>query len=189
MKMLLHNKGTLFILTLWVILFLLSPSGNFTMQLSGKGLNLIGTEYYRFLTGPLLHFNVLHLVFNAITLYWLGCFLEPQVGSVRFVVFAIAAATLAEAIYCTIFRYSEHVIGGSVCLFALMGLLMLLQILRPEVPRFMLGTWYGNWIVGYAILGNIPMFSFTDIGTVSLHIIALLTGVLLGIISVFCKLI
>lgn len=71
-------------------------------------------------------------------------------------------------------------VGGSPMTFALIGFLIVLQMKRRDLPRFQLGTWYGNYIVGYATLGNLPFFS-KDGSTLFVHTIGLLIGILSGV--------
>ena len=54
--------------------------------------------------------------------------------------------------------YGTRIIGGSPVVFALIGFILISQLMRKSLPRFQLGTWYGNWIVGYAVLGNFSFF-------------------------------
>lgn len=174
-------KASLLIAALWTALFILDRCVGLMPALAGKGIGDIGGEYYRYATGPLLHFNLLHLLVNAVTVCWVGYYMEARVGSLRFFLFGLAAGTLAELLYALIFPHSQDNIGGSVWIFAYIGLIVVSKLFRPDyLPRFRLGTWYGNWIVAYAILGNIPFLSFMDGGTVVTHLIALTTGGVLG---------
>ena len=43
--------------------------------------------------------------------------------------------------------------------FSLIALMAVLQVVRKDLPGFNLNTAYGQWIAGYAILSNIPVFS------------------------------
>ena len=55
MKRLLEMKGTLLIILIWIVFFLVSMTTNITSQLGGKGITVIDGEYYRIFTGALLH--------------------------------------------------------------------------------------------------------------------------------------
>ena len=183
-------KATFILIAIWIILFLINKRVNLLYYLAGIGVDNIGNEYYRFFTGPLLHFNLIHLLANISGIFWVGYFLEQSIGSVKFLIFGLVASTLTEIIYCFIYRTSENNIGGSIYVFALIGLIIVLQILKPAgYQRFHLGTWYGNWILSYAVLGNVPVLPFMTSGTIVTHLLALLTGGVLGALGVVLRII
>lgn len=171
-----NYKATLAIIAIWLVLYILDRRLGLRPALEGRGLDLVQGEFYRYATGPLLHFNLPHLLINAVTMFWVGYYMEASVGSVRLFLFGLAAGTLAELAYVCIFRSSQQNIGGSVWIFAYIGLIIACRLWRPGFPRFRMGTWYGNWIAAYAVLGNIPVMSFMDGGTVVIHLLSLLIG-------------
>lgn len=178
-------KATLAIIAIWTALHIIRQFVDLMTPLSGIGFNAIQGEYYRIFTGWLMHVNIIHLLANISGMLFAGYFLEPQFGSVKFALFAIIAAALEELIYSgLIFRDSQISYGGSSCVFALLGLIIVSQLLRPELPRFRLGTWYGNWLLGYAVLGNLPLLSFFTWGTVATHAISLGVGGILGVLMI-----
>lgn len=181
-------KGTFLLIALWTVLFFCSAPFSLPFYMSGRGIHVINQEYYRLLTGPLLHYNLLHLMANVAALYWVGWFLERHMGSIRFLLFGLTASTVSQFIYACLDSETKNHIGGSVWIFAFLGLLVALQFLKPQFPRFHLGTWYGNYILGYAILGNIPIFSFMSFGTIVTHLCAFTVGLVLGLLGIFCKL-
>lgn len=77
--------------------------------------------------------------------------------------------------------FSGCIIGGSPVVFALIGFILISQLMRKSLPRFQLGTWYGNWIVGYAVLGNLPFFS-GNASTLIIHLMALPVAITLKIL-------
>lgn len=182
-------KATFILIAIWIVMFIISVRVDLLYYLAGKGISIIDHEYYRFFTGPLLHFNILHLLVNISGVFWVGYFIEQKVGSAKFLVFGLVVSTIAEIIYSFIFRTSENNIGGSVCVFAFIGLIITLLLLKPDLYKFRLGTWYGNWILSYAILGNVPILPIITPGTISIHFIALLSGGVLGALGIVLKLI
>ena len=78
--------------------------------------------------------------------------------------------------------FSGCIIGGSPVVFALIGFILISQFMRKSLPRFQLGTWYGNWIVGYAVLGNLPFFS-GNASTLIIHLMALAVGAAFGALA------
>lgn len=180
-------KATFLLIAIWVVLFPLSKRFDLLHSLAARGINNIGHDYYRFFTGPLLHFNLVHLLINTVAIYWVGYFAEQSIGSVRFFTFGLIASALAECVYSYICNNSENNIGGSVWVFSFIGLIIVLQLLKPAFPRFHLGAKYGNWILAYGILGNIPVLSFMSFGTVITHLCALVIGSILGVLGIYLK--
>lgn len=75
--------------------------------------------------------------------------------------------------------------GGSTLIFAFIGLIMVLQVLKPEFPRFKINEAYGNFILIYGIVSNIPILSFISGTTIISHSISLGVGTLLGVVFSF----
>lgn len=186
-------KATCAILILWTILFLLGIPADLATPFAGRGIGIIGHEYYRFFTGSLLHVNAAHLIANSIGIYWAGYFAERSVGSIRFFAFGMIASALAQCMYAFIRTNSESV-GGSIWVFAYVGLILVFQFLKPRFPRFHLRTQYGEWILGYCFWGNflplsfIPIFSFMSVETVVIHLCALAAGCAAAAAGAFFKL-
>lgn len=163
---------------LWLIVFVLGTKMCTTNVLGNKGINTIGHEYYRFFTGLLVHVNVIHLVANIIALYFVVNFLFGQVSSLKLLVFSTVVGMFSNIIFSMIYRESVSV-GGSPIIFAMLGLLIAFQLQNKDVTRFTLETLQGKWIVGYAVLSNIPFFS-GNISALLLHGISLLLAFLIG---------
>ncbi|MBS5987032.1 rhomboid family intramembrane serine protease [Clostridium sp.] len=177
-------KSTLFIISGWVILFIVNKKVNIIPLLCSNGINKLNGEYYRFITGAMLHNDLIHLLVNCFALYWIGYYLERNIGSVKFLIFGILACILSEVIFLSIYSEAESSFGGSTFTFAFIGLILVLQFLRPELQKLKLGTLCGNCIFIYGIFSNIPSFYFIDITTVISHSISLSVGALLGILAI-----
>ena len=186
--MLINLKGTFICIAIWSCVFILKEPLNLLDLLSSKGVSNLGVAYYRLFTGALLHVNIIHLLANVVTMFWVGYFLERSLGSIKMILFILCATFIANLIFSFIYKAATSVIGGSVCVFTCIGLIIALQLFKPDFPRFHLGTWYGNWILVYSIVGNFPVMSFMDYTTVTIHIIALVTGILLGSGSILLNL-
>lgn len=170
------------LILIWVVLWLIGRRINLIEQFAGKGFGLIGREYYRFGTSLLLHKGVLHLLANVMALYWIGVYLEPQCSSVKLCLFSMLAAMLAQLFFSIIYQNSLSV-GGSPIVFALIGLIVMLNITKKAVYEFELGTWYGNWIAGYAVLSNLPILG-NDVSILMIHGISLVLGILFAGIAI-----
>lgn len=145
-------------LIVWIVIFVFGTKMNATDILANKGINIIGNEYYRFFTGLFAHVNVLHLVANVVALYFVVDFLYGKVDSLKLLVFSVVVGTVSNYIFSIIYRDSVSV-GGSPIIFAMIGLLIALQLPGKDVARFTLDTLQGKWIMAYAILSNVPFFS------------------------------
>lgn len=159
-------------LILWIVVFVLSSRINITEILANKGINIIENEYYRFFTGLFVHVNVLHLVANVVTLYFVVDFLYGQVDSMKLLVFSAMVGIISNFIFSMIYRDSVSV-GGSPIIFAMLGLIIALQLQSIDVDRITLDTFQGKWILVYVILSNIPFFS-RNISTLVIHGISLI---------------
>ena len=159
-------------LILWIVVFVLSTRMNITEILANKGVNIIENEYYRFFTGMFVHTNMVHLVANVIALYFIVDYLCGKVNSLKLLVFSVLIGTVSNFIFSMIYRDSVSV-GGSPIIFAMLGLIITLQLHSKDVARFTLDTLQGKWILVYVILSNIPFFS-RNISTLVIHGISLI---------------
>ncbi len=165
-------------IVLWVVIFVLGTRMNTTDILANKGINVIENEYYRFFTGLLAHANIVHLIANVVALYFIVDFLFGQVKSLNLLAFSVVVGILSNFIFSMIYRDSVSV-GGSPIIFAMLGLLIALQLQNRDVVRFPLESLQGKWIVGYTVLSNIPFFS-GNISTLLLHGISLIIAFLIA---------
>lgn len=187
--MLIELKGTFICIIIWTCIFIMNKYLKLIDVLSSKGISNLGSAYYRLFTGALLHVNIMHLLANIFAMFWVGDFLEQPLGSMKMILFILCATFITNFIFSCLYKDATSVIGGSVCVFACIGLIIALQIFKPDFPRFHLGTWYGNWILIYSIASNFPIMSFMNYTTVKIHIIALVTGILLGSAGILLSLV
>ena len=179
------NKVGLIWIFAWGCIFWLDIAFGLKELFCCKGLNIIGTEYYRFFTGLLLHVNLFHIWANMITMFFVCNFLNGKIKDTVLFAFSLIAGTLANFLFSMV-SPQGYMIGGSPAIFALIGLIVVLQWKRKDLPRFKLGTWYGNWIVGYALFSNIPFFS-KDFSTLIIHVIGFVVGLVFGMLVVLMK--
>lgn len=104
--------GALF-LAVWACLLLRVASRE--ELLTGLGLSCHGIvgehRFYQFLTAPLLHGGVWHLVFNLLSLLLLGPALESAMGRAGYIIFSLVCAVASMAGFLLVNRDN-----GSVCL-------------------------------------------------------------------------
>ncbi len=55
-------------------------------------------EYWRLLTSMFYHFDIEHVLYNMLALYFVGAILEPFFGKVRFLVLYFASGLFAEVV-------------------------------------------------------------------------------------------
>ena len=166
------------IMLTWIIVWaLVVTNKNVLPAMCGKGISVVGNEYYRFFTAGLTHFHVLHMLFNVIAMFWIGYLYENYIGSITFLLIAVICAVATQVIFLCIYSGATESIGGSGYNFAFIGFGLTMQFLSPSFPKITFGTWSGNWLIISAILGNFPIFSFMNITTFIFHLIAFALGV------------
>lgn len=175
------------LIAVWLVVCIICQKIDLVSRFANRGLHIIGGEYYRFATTLFLHNNFLHVLANATALYFVGRYLEPQISPVKLLVFSLLIGVITDALFAAIYKESVS-IGGSPIVFALIGLIVAIQIMKMEYMKFQLGTWYGNWIIGYAILSNIPFFSTRFASTLIIHGVSTVLGILLGCLGIGMKL-
>ena len=176
------------LMAVWIIICIICQKTDVASYFANRGIAVIGSQYYRFVTSLFVHTNFLHLLANVSALYFLGKYLEPQITPVKLLAFSLLIGVVTEALFSVVYRNAVS-FGGSPILFALIGLIIALKIMQADVFQFKLGTWNGNWIVGYAILANIPIFSDNFVSTLFVHGIPTVLGILLGCLCIGLKLI
>jgi len=95
-----------------------------TTSISTLGVSFPGTvehvRVYQFLTAPLIHANVTHLVFNMLALWMLGPSVEKQLGRSRYLVFSATCAAASTAGFLVLsFGTGQIVIGYSGVIFGI----------------------------------------------------------------------
>ena len=171
------------LIIIWFIVCIVSQKLDMVTRFANKGIAIIGGEYYRFATALLLHKSLLHTFINASAMFFVGSFLEPQVSPWKLVVFSMLAGIITETVFSVAFKESVSM-GGSPVIFALIGLIISIQIMKADSTKFQLGTWYGNWTVGYTVLANIPLFSDSFVSALFIHGCSIAVGLLLGCLCI-----
>lgn len=115
--------------------------------------NVFAGEYWRLLTSGFLHFDVIHLAVNMISLYILGRNLETALGVTRFIMVYFvsllggsAAAMLLQDNYTTS-------AGASGAIFGLMGAMLLMVLKLKMSPTPVLAIIGLNLVISFTITG------------------------------------
>jgi membrane associated rhomboid family serine protease len=90
-------------------------------------------EWWRVVTGGFLHGDPLHLLLNMAGLYFLGQFLEPTLGHVRFVALYFASL-LTGSFGALLLSFDSATVGASGAIFGLLGAAFVLMLRRGIDP-------------------------------------------------------
>lgn len=175
------------VVAVWTVCFCLDLSLDVSGTLAGQGIHALNGQYYRLFSGLLLHSGFLHLAVNCMAMYWACQVLMPILGSGKLLLFALAAGCGAQAAFLLLLAPdAAYSVGGSPLVFALIGLLIPLRLLRPEASHRVLGSWCGRLLLYYGVLANVPVLPGMDISTLALHLMALALGVAAGWAALGC---
>lgn len=155
---------------------LLAWGGNFRPS-------VLDGEWWRLFTSTFLHGGILHLVANMYALVFIGIFLEPALGRVKFLVAYLVTGLLASC--ASIWWFEATVsIGASGAIFGLYGL-FLAMLLRKVFPK----AFSKPLLVSILIFVGYNLVIGTSGGVDNAaHIGGLLSGFLIGlVISPFIK--
>lgn len=139
-------------------------------------------EYWRFFTPALLHFSVLHIVFNTLWVWDIGRKLERLLGPVVWSLGVIVIAVLSNLVQYQISKYP--LFGGlSGVVYGLIGFAWLLPLLNKRWPTIIskqLMIFFTVWLgIGYT-----PFPEMIGLGSIAntAHTIGLLSGLSLSVI-------
>lgn len=140
-------------------------------------------EYWRLFTPALLHFSVLHLVFNTLWVWDIGRKLERLLGSVVWAVGVFIVAVLSNILQYEISGYP--LFGGlSGVVYGLIGFAWLLPILKTSFP-IMISKQLMVFFIVWLGIGYTPFPEMIGLGSIAntAHSIGLLVG--LGLCLVY----
>ncbi|WP_137169737.1 rhomboid family intramembrane serine protease [Marinomonas sp. FW-1] len=139
-------------------------------------------EYWRFFTPALLHFSVLHIVFNTLWVWEIGGKLERILGSIVWSVGVAIIAVLSNVLQYQLSGYP--LFGGlSGVVYGLIGFAWLVPLLNKRWPNIIskhLMLFFTVWLaVGYT-----PLPEMIGLGSIAntAHTIGLLSGLVLAVI-------
>lgn len=135
-------------------------------------------EYYRLFTSMFLHFGVDHLFQNMVFLFFVGCYLEEALGSIKYLAFYLLAGLgggVISLLFDVYFQVNAISAGASGAIFGVVGGLLYIVICNR-------GRYEGIGLTGMAlmIVGSLYC-GLTASGVDNMaHLGGLLTGFLLG---------
>jgi membrane associated rhomboid family serine protease len=97
-------------------------------QTSNRGASVIegvsGGAYWQIVTSAFAHYDVLHIAFNMLALYFLGPMLEQVLGRTRFLAVYLVSALTGSAGVMLLSNPNGQTLGASGAIFGLMGALV-----------------------------------------------------------------
>ena len=149
-------------------------------QSSTRGLREVegvsGGAYWQVLTSAFSHYDVLHLGFNMLALYFLGPMLEQVLGRLRFLAVYFVSAFTGSAAVMLLSNPNSQTLGASGAIFGLMGALVVVAFkVKADLRQILF--WLGLNLV----------FTFYNTGSISWegHLGGLLGGALTAAIIVY----
>jgi rhomboid protease GluP len=141
-----------------------------------------GGEWWRLFTCMFVHVGILHVAFNMYALFFIGVYLEPLLGRMRYTV-AYLAAGLLSSVTSSWWHGNDFVsVGASGAIFGLYGvfLALLTTNIVDKRARKSLMTSVGIFVAYNLFYG----FSHKEVDN-SAHIGGLLSGLLIGYVFYF----
>lgn len=137
-------------------------------------------EYYRFITCMFLHGGIDHIFNNMLCLFFLGTFLEQQIGTPRFTILYFSSGIIAgftSMVYNILLGTDTASIGASGAIFGITGgLLALVLFHRDKIDLDYRQLIFAVFLSLYS--------GFTDQGVDNAaHVGGLLGGLLIGLIA------
>ena len=119
----------------------------------------VSGEYYRLITATFLHGGLLHIALNMYVLWILGSFMEPSLGSVRFLIVYFVSGLAASATSYWLGPVQQLGVGASGAIFGLLGAWVAFSFRRRDtaVGAAQLRQalfWIGiNLVFGFSVAG------------------------------------
>lgn len=132
-------------------------------------------QWWRLLTCGYLHMGVIHLVGNMVALEIIGTKIEKKIGPVKMLVIFNLGTMLTAFLWCMIFPEGT-MIGASLGIFVLLGMLCVLLFRKGEKQRIEMSRYDKGYLVFYVIIGNL-----LGIDTIAVHLIGFVIGILVGL--------
>jgi membrane associated rhomboid family serine protease len=134
-------------------------------------------EWWRLITSTFLHGGLMHLLANMYGLVFVGIFLEPLLGKVKYIIVYLLAGIIASI--SSILWYEETVsVGASGAIFGLYGVFLALLLTKVYPPDFA-----KSFLISTAIfIGFNLLMGLTGGIDNAAHIGGLISGFIFGLI-------
>lgn len=139
---------------------------------------VVGGQWWRLFTAQFLHIGVLHLVSNAIIIYYMGMYMEPLLGHIRFLVIYLLSGVGGNLLSLALGNDFAISAGASTALFGLFGAMTAVGIHNRQNPVI---AFLGRQAFALAII-NLALDIFMPGIDIQGHIGGLITGFLIAVI-------
>ncbi|MER6525475.1 rhomboid family intramembrane serine protease [Streptomyces sp. NPDC001508] len=95
--------------------------GQASYQLFGPVEGIAEGQYYRLLTSMFLHGSFIHILFNMLSLWWIGGPLEAALGRARYLALYFVSGLAGSALSYLLTEPNKAVVGASGAIFGLFG--------------------------------------------------------------------
>lgn len=162
-------------------IFMGGSENSYTLMKMGAMQNyavIAGHQWWRLFTAQFLHIGVLHLVSNAVIIYYMGQYMEPMFGHLRFLVLYILSGIGGNLLSLAMGSDSAISAGASTALFGLFGAMTAIGLRNINNPVI---SYLGRQAFVLAII-NIVLDLFAPNIDIQGHIGGFIAGFLLAII-------
>lgn len=137
-----------------------------------------GSQWWRLFTAQFLHIGIMHLVSNAIIIYYMGQYIEPIMGHVRFLITYLLAGIGGNLLSLAFGADRSLSAGASTALFGLFGAMVAIGLRNLNNPMI---SFLGRQALVLALI-NLALDIFIPGIDIWGHIGGLITGFLLAIL-------
>lgn len=131
-------------------------------------------QWWRLLTCGYLHMGVIHLLGNMVALEMIGTRIEKKLGPVWMLIIYNLGTMLTAFLWCLVFPEGQ-IVGASLGIFVLFGMLCVMLFSKGGKGLAELSRYERGYLVFYVIAG-----CFLGIGTIVVHLIGFVIGILVG---------
>ncbi|KAB1986657.1 rhomboid family intramembrane serine protease [Streptomyces triticiradicis] len=140
-------------------------------MLSGEVQGVAEGQWYRMLTSMFLHGSVMHILFNMVSLWWIGGPLEAALGRARFITLYFVSGLSGSALTYLLAGPNQPSLGASGAIFGLFGATAVLMRRLNYDMRPVIGLLVVNLIISFSPGFNIAWQA---------HVGGLIGGVVVG---------
>lgn len=133
-------------------------------------------QWWRLLTCGYLHLGIIHLVGNMVALKIAGGKVEEKIGPLKMALLYNLGTILTAFLWCLIFR-NGTMVGASLGIFVLLGMVCVWLWSGRERKIVELNRAEKRYLIVYVIVGCL-----LGIGTIVVHLIGFLIGILTGFV-------
>lgn len=137
-------------------------------------------EFWRLLTSMFSHGSFIHLLYNGIALVFVGVFVEPLLGRIKFTIYYLISG-IAASLASIVWNDNLISIGASGAIFGLFGLAIFIGYFKTK--SFNLNKYLIYLFVGFVGINFIYGFMIPNIDNAG-HLGGFITGIILAYLNV-----